>query len=104
MTDEELNRAVAEARGWNLKPGSNYQWIMPDNRPSALPDVCSSPIGWGPLLEELAATMPQVELLYTRGQPKPWYAVIWRGHQMFDMVDHSPGRALALAFLKAVRV
>lgn len=98
MTDAELNRRVARARGWKPKPGSNHQWIMPDGRPSGLPLVCTNPAAWGALFQELAESGHAVEVHYGVGLGA--YVARVDGHRAHDV--RLPGRALALAFLGAV--
>lgn len=107
MTDQEINRAVAEARGWTPidMGGAGEGWEKPNGGIGALPRVCTDPAAWGALLEELAAqnTTPSIH----RGPSLAhntvvWFAVVYNkfgAHQTAS--DPLPGRALALAFLKA---
>jgi hypothetical protein len=100
VTDQEINRAVAEARG------QITGHTAVGDIPPRLPDVCTDPAAWGALLEELAAqnTTPSLH----RGPSLAhntvvWFAVVYNKfgtHQTAS--DPLPGRALALAFLKAV--
>lgn len=112
MTNDELNEAVARARGWTrTEEGNGQSWGVPPHEqdPSSpwggqsmpVPDVCLDPAAWGALFEELSTTHAQVKLIYIYGQPQPWQATIWKGHKMFEAASSGPGRALGMAFLKS---
>jgi hypothetical protein len=102
MTDQEINRAVAEARGWTVEPNDVWDgnvWLM--EKP---PAVCTDPAAWGAFHAELAADGWRVLLDTHDGQttctlhrwaPGPTL-------QRAIVTEPTPGRALALAFLKAV--
>jgi hypothetical protein len=99
MTDQEINRAVAEARGW--KPidmgGAGEGWEKPNGGIGALPRVCTDPAAWGALYEEMPRNGYAVQLEY---DGLGTHTAVVNGKQAQDI---RPGRALALAFLKAVQ-
>jgi hypothetical protein len=101
MTDHEINRAVAEARGW--KPidmgGAGEGWEKPNGGIGALPRVCTDPAAWGALFEELAQKGLNPELAAVGDKHRASVGKRMRG---IRPLEASPGRALALAFLKAV--
>lgn len=129
MTDAELNEAVARARGFTVEttieecssatPGARWQgeyyacevtWCIPADQAEAwrddryeaepVPDVANDPAAWGALLAELA-TEERMPLLMWGAN---WHACVWRdGNTGMWETDPTPGRALALAFLKAVQ-
>jgi hypothetical protein len=103
MTDEELNRAVAEARGWtpNTKVVRTAiaHALVNEFEP---PDVCTDPAAWGGLLTQLEEEGYDVELLILPGMPanvrirKP--GALQSGYG----TDAEIGRAVARAFLGSV--
>lgn len=101
MTNDELNRKVAELRGWKpwleytYRDGSVTRWR------NEVPNYCDDPAAWGGLLSELATESMQITLVFIK-RPKPlkeWGATIWRGHKMWMQSDDTPGRALCLAYV-----
>jgi hypothetical protein len=113
MTDHEINRAVAEARGWT-PPETLYGLAhYPDGlmvRPEPVPAVCTDPAAWGALLEWLAEQGRSPRLAHDEWEDHGlvWYALVFgpgapAESQPFEVFDPLPGRALALAFLKAVQ-
>lgn len=110
MTDQELNRKVAELRGYTSEieegywPNTSEVWRDKNGYKVGkgyLPDYCNDPAAWGALLSELAAENGQITLVFI-SRPKPlleWGATIWRGHKMWMQSADSPGRALALAYV-----
>jgi hypothetical protein len=107
MTDTDLNRLVAAARGWteitNNDPYGRLVGLIPDgSRADFLPDVASDPGAWGGLMEEIAANDCDVALESDWHPDKKWtewIAVVWRDKVKYVESDLRPGRALALAFL-----
>jgi hypothetical protein len=105
MTDHEINRAVAEARGW--KPidmgGAGEGWEKPNGGIGALPRVCTDPAAWGALLEWLHGQYYSPGI--THDHHVWWSAyVIWSENdevRRAEAMELSPGRALAVAFLRS---
>jgi hypothetical protein len=101
--DTDLNRLVAEARGWtpNTKVVRTAiaHALVNEFEP---PDVCTDPGAWGGLMEEIAASDCDVALESDYHPDKKWtewIAVVWRDKVKYVESDLKPGRALALAFL-----
>jgi hypothetical protein len=82
MTDHEINRAVAGARGIYRAVSGN---------------VCTDPAAWGALYEEMPRNGYTAQLEY---DGLGTHTAVVNGKQAQDV---RPGRALALAFLKAVQ-
>jgi len=89
MTNDELNRKVAELRGWAV------------DEHGTPPDYCDNPAMWGRLFIELVAEGNYVHLVYenrTRRyegwveRPKPHFTTP-------PVFSDSPGRALCLAYV-----
>lgn len=117
-TDEEIDRAVALARGWTEENRVGYTlsaigtymvWLDRDGREvdKRLFFVSSSPAAWGALLIEItkAPYFYRIALIYE----VEWLAYIYPPHgaqnenEVIGYASNAePGRALALAFLKAV--
>jgi hypothetical protein len=108
-TDEELNAAVALARGWTKcdcgDPACPY-WVD-TNGSDWYNDVCTDPAAWGALFEELATQKRTPRIRQTlKGDfeavvdyEKPF--IDENGYVEEYAVGYAPavGRALALAFL-----
>lgn len=123
MTDAELNRAVAEARGYTIYHYDKdyaeqcyYALTAPDGSAvgdhhrieawawAEAPNVCTDPAAWGALFTELKArgfiaaiSAHYMDDLYTAVLRREYGGITWEAD------DPAPGRALALAFLKAVQ-
>jgi folylpolyglutamate synthase/dihydropteroate synthase len=103
VTDQEINRAVAEARGATTSIGR----MTVGNEPPLVLDVCGNPAAWGALMLWLQKHGEcDVELVSDTDPDKDgavWFATVWRAKKKYQEAEwESPGRALALAFLKAV--
>lgn len=103
MTDAELNRAVAEARGWTKctcgDPDCPY-WTD-TNGIGQTGKVCSDSAAWGALYTEIAEAKMGVDMLYSTFHNE-YIATVWnKQREPFSCGASSPGRALAQAFLKA---
>lgn len=104
MDDQDLNRLVAEARGWteitNNDPYGRLVGLIPDgSRADFLPDVASDPAAWGGLYTWLASEGYGVDILYSTFHHEH-IATVWnKQREPFSVGGSSPGRALALAFL-----
>lgn len=105
MTDQEINRAVAEARGWEETNmgGAGMAWKLPNGAIRALPDVINDPTAWGAFFQELIADGWSIEMKnstqWTQVKLVRWIAGPTK--EAGEGLDSFPGRALALAFLKA---
>lgn len=108
MDDATINRLVAErVLGWRQKAGSKYQWVMPDDRPSGLPDFCNSPAAWGELLVWLARCGWTPRLVCETSAGNCWSAYLYDKTARVagsSSESRTPGRALALAALRAYGV
>lgn len=108
MTDAEINKAVALARGWDVdwQDPDTGQWygtppnshIEDDRMP--IDDVCANEYALGPFLLWLAERGfdPEIAARGTKFRASA-------GKRMRDIhpLEPTPGRALALAYLRAVR-
>lgn len=121
MTNEELNRAVALARQKTEHPGFYYQEFATEDGDGwsgfccprcyaeqgdtgiCAPNVCHSPAAWGALLEWLKTQWYSPGI--THDHHVWWSAyVVWSDKdevKRADAMELSPGRALAVAFLRA---
>ena len=110
MTDEQINKAVAGLLGWGdwwQDKQSGMWWgsmpnphIEDDKMP--LPDYCTDPAAWAGLFIEIKARglVPAIAAFY---EENAYMATINVGHDgaCYIASDALPGRALALAALKA---
>jgi hypothetical protein len=97
--DTDLNRLVAEARGWtpNTKVVRTAiaHALVNEFEP---PDVCTDPGAWGGLMEE-CKVQGSVSLSYIEERGL-WFATVTREPAIYSGWDAGkPGRALAMAFL-----
>ena len=68
-------------------------------------DYCTDPAAWAGLYLHLTTqAMTQVSLVWTRKPGKEHTASVWWKHKMVIIEDALPGRALALAALRAYGV
>ena len=102
MTNDELNRKVAEARGWtSISYNADEQaWYGTQPKTVAsdawIPNYCDDPSAWGALLIEIARERRDANVSIT------WAFFFHTWHATIGMItraDPSPGRALALAYL-----
>jgi hypothetical protein len=108
VTDQEINRAVAEARGWDVdwQDPATGRWygempgasIEDDRMP--IDDVCGDEYALGPFYLWLAAQGLNPELAAVGDKHRARVGKRMRG---ICPLEPTPGRALALAFLKAVQ-
>jgi hypothetical protein len=103
MTDQEIERAVALARGWTPIPmgAAGEGWERPSGGIGALPRVCSDPAAWGALLSELGMAGYDIELLILPGIPASVRIRRPGALQSGYGTDAEIGRAIARAFLGA---
>jgi hypothetical protein len=93
MTDAELNEAVARARG------AYTGHTEAGDIPARWPDVANDPAAWGALLEECAKRGLNPEIAAVGDK---FRAAVGPRRRRIVPLEPKPGRALALAFLKAV--
>lgn len=103
MTDNEINARVAALRGHTIAQDADGWYIVSDSTHRwPLADYCNDPVAWAALLVWLTTqAMTQVSLVWTWKPGKQWQASIWWKHKMVTAEDPLPGRALALAALRA---
>ena len=107
VTDNEINRLVAErVMGWVYEPGDptfGRDWITHDGDRSRLRDWCTDPAAWAGLLVWLKEQGNKPQLIY---DGHDWWASLFaRDGWARKRIDaDSPGRALALAALRAYGV
>jgi hypothetical protein len=109
MTNDDLNRAVAEARGWKaptmsttrLNPYGNGIDVV--HIPFPPPNYCTDPAAWGALLVVLAEEGHKPGIEEIDG--------VWTGSVYQERGDErefitreadTPGRALCLAYLASI--
>lgn len=107
-TDADLNAAVARARGWTKCDCGDEAcpYWRDENGSDWFNDICTDPAAWGALLIEItkAPYFYRIALIYE----VEWLAYIYPPHgaqnenEVIGYASNAePGRALALAFLKA---
>jgi hypothetical protein len=111
MTDTDLNRLVAEVRGWtsHIKTHTDppdvpiVYWVDGEGKivDSRLLSVASSPAAWGALHDELKASGYDIELLIRPGLPANVRMRKPGALQSGCGTDAEIGRAVARAFLGA---
>jgi len=107
-TDAEIERLVAEARGWtNIH--TDHDDILVGTQPGAIhefwvPLICSDPAAWGAFYDELRAQGWRIEMI--SGPTLTWVKLFrWEpgtDKEEGNAVNAGTGRALAEAFLEAV--
>lgn len=105
MTNDEINKAVAEARGWtNIH--TNHDGILVGTQPGSIhefwvPDEVNDPAAWGVFYSELMAGGygPGLNAQFDGKMCEAILSI--PDGAIFEASDPLPGRALALAFLKS---
>lgn len=104
MTDNEINARVAalrddtieqDADGWYVVGENGHRWPPPD--------YCNDPAAWGALLSHLGRRMAQLSAMMGGNL---WQARMLKPDGVTPVIaeDSLPGRALALAALRAYGV
>lgn len=108
MTDATINRLVAErVMGWVYEPGDptfGRDWITHDGDRSRLRDWCTDPAAWAGLLTHLAPYWPRLVCHAANGTHWAVYLYDATSRVVGYADADSPGRALALAALRAYGV
>lgn len=103
MTDQELNEAVARARGQTGPTSMLVRTAIGHTHVQSTypPDVCTDPAAWGALLNQLKDEGYDVELLIRPGLPANVRIRRPGALQSGYGTDTEIGRAVARAFLGA---
>ena len=96
MTNDELNRRVAELRGWTEQPTAKFGpniWMRPDGGLRPLPDYCTDPAAWGALFVALAGEgyCPSIQAEFANR----YIATVGRANASAA----TPGAGLCLAYI-----
>lgn len=106
MTDAEINQKTAHMLGWRFVTSEDGEprWLSPDgfDVQDYPPDYCTDPAAWGALFVRMADRRCSPRITHDpdqmNGGPGEYVATV----EQYDRASRtSPGRALALAALRA---